>query len=129
MADATYCCRQCGVYLNVSSNMLYPHDTYFQAGNRGTLSFMEIDMSKFRQQDENRCFPFFDSLDSWGIQRKRTRLRCALCNTLVGYIYYDMPKRAGDTGLGPSHAVPRGQRYRLKIKSLQEAPLYQGKWK
>ncbi|KAL2636345.1 hypothetical protein R1flu_007824 [Riccia fluitans] len=54
MADAAYSCKQCGVYLNVSSNMLYPPDTYFQAGNRGTLSFMEVDMSKFRKQKENR---------------------------------------------------------------------------
>lgn len=127
-------CRKCGEFLNVSSNDLYPPDTYFEAGNRGTLSFMEVDMSKFRKQKEKKwrsCFPFFDSLDSWGIQRKRTQLRCVSCNMLLGYIYYDMPRRAGGgghSGWGPSQAVPRGERYRLKIKALQEAPLFHHKW-
>jgi hypothetical protein len=130
-ADAMYCCGKCGASLNVSSNDLYPPDTYFEAGNRGTLSFMEVDMSKFRKQKEKKwrsCFPFFDSLDSWGIHRRRTQLRCISCNMLLGYIYYDMPRRQGHSGLGPSQAVPRGERYRLKIKALQESPIFHQKW-
>jgi hypothetical protein len=132
MADAMYCCGRCGASLNVSSNDLYPLDTYFEAGNRGTLSFMGVDMSKFRQQNEEKwrsCFPFFESSDSWGIQRKRTQLRCASCSTLLGFIYYDMPTREGGiSGWGPSQNVPSWARYRLKIKALQEASLFHKKW-
>jgi hypothetical protein len=131
-ADALYCCGRCGASLNVSSNDLYPPDTHFEAGNRGTLSFMEVDMSKFRKQKEKKwrsCFPFFDSLDYWGIHRRRTQLRCVSCNTLLGYIYYDMPRRQGRySSWGPSQSVPKGERYRLKIKALQEAPVFHQKW-
>lgn len=131
-ADAMYCCKSCGGSLNVSSNDLYPPDTYFEAGNRGTLSFMEVDLSKFRKQKEKRwrsCFPFFDSWDSWGIQRKRTQLRCVQCNKLLGFIYNDMPRRGGGySGWGPSQNVPRGERYRLKIKALQETTAFHQKW-
>uniref|UniRef100_A0A453J3Z3 Uncharacterized protein n=1 Tax=Aegilops tauschii subsp. strangulata TaxID=200361 RepID=A0A453J3Z3_AEGTS len=36
---AAYGCAACGADLNLSASNLYPAGTYFEAGNKGTLSF------------------------------------------------------------------------------------------
>ncbi|KAJ7523273.1 hypothetical protein O6H91_18G044700 [Diphasiastrum complanatum] len=123
MAEQKFSCGACGTPLNVSSNDLYPPDMYFEAGNKGTLSFHTIDESKFRQEPESKIAPFFETVNYWGIQRKRVKLLCNSCNTLVGYIYDDGPPVNGTTGqfhMGPSQVVPRYPRYRMKIKALRQ---------
>lgn len=124
-------CRGCGESLNLNSSNLYPPDFYFEAGNKGTLSFDSIDESKFQQQREKKFMPFFETRDYWGIERTRTKLLCKSCGALVGYIYDDGPPVNNNLGqhfMGPSQVVPRYKRYRMKIKSLQQETQFYHWW-
>jgi len=123
MASISYSCAECGVPLNLSSSYQYPADFYFEAGNKDTLSFSAIDDTKFRFEKEDKIMPFFETLNHWGIQRKRTKIKCASCSKLVGYVYDDGPPATnsiGQFGMGPSQVVRRYPRYRLKIKALKQ---------
>ncbi|MBA0760789.1 hypothetical protein Gotri_023510 [Gossypium trilobum] len=116
-----YCCKECGTNLNLRSTYLFPPDFYFDAGNKGTLSFATIDDTKFNFEKEDKFRPFFETLDYWGIQRNRTKMKCKSCGKLVGYIYDDGPPLTDSPGqfhMGPSQVVPRCPRYRFKIKAL-----------
>jgi peptide methionine sulfoxide reductase MsrB len=126
MASISYSCAECGLPLNLSSSYQYPADLYFEAGNKGTISFSAIDDTKFRFEKEDKIKPFFETLNYWGIQRKRTKLNCASCGNLVGYVYDDGPPATdsiGQFGMGSNQAVPRYTRYRLKIKALKQEQL------
>lgn len=119
-----YTCIECGTNLNLSTTHLYPQDFYFEAGNKGTLSFSSIDSTKFKFEEEDKIRPFFETVNYWGIQRKRTKIKCNSCGCLVGYIYDDgQPSTIspGQFGLGPSQAIPRAPRYRFKTKALRIA--------
>ncbi|KAL2505858.1 hypothetical protein Adt_21479 [Abeliophyllum distichum] len=119
-----YCCKECGTNLNLQSTYLYPPDFYFEAGNKGTLSFALIDSSKFKFDKEDKIRPFFETVNYWGIQRKRTKIKCNSCGKLVGYIYDDgapMTNSPGQFHMGPSQVVPRNPRYRFKTKALRIA--------
>ncbi|KGN55632.1 uncharacterized protein At4g08330, chloroplastic [Cucumis sativus] len=117
-----YSCTECGTNLNLNSTHLFPPDFYFEAGNKGTLSFSFIDSTKFRLEKEDKLRPFFETLNYWGIQRKRTKLKCNSCGHLVGYVYDDGPPLTDSPGqfhFGPSQVIPRAPRYRFKIKALR----------
>lgn len=119
-----YSCTECGTNLNLSSNHLFPPDFYFEAGNKGTLSFSSVDSTKFRFEKEDKIRPFFETLNYWGIQRKRTKLKCNSCGRLLGYVYDDGPPLTDSPGqlhMGPSQVIPRAPRYRLKTKALRIA--------
>ncbi|KAH6764857.1 methionine-S-oxide reductase [Perilla frutescens var. hirtella] len=116
-----YCCRECGANLNLQPADLFPPEFYFEAGNKNTLSFAAVDSSKFRFEKEDKIRPFFETVNYWGIQRKRTKIMCNSCGKLVGHIYDDGPTMMtgiGQFGFGPSQVVPRNPRYRFKIKAL-----------
>ncbi|CAD6209457.1 unnamed protein product [Miscanthus lutarioriparius] len=120
-ASSSYACAACGADLNLSAAHLYPADFYFEAGNKGTLSFSWVDESRLRFAPEDRIRPFFETLNYWGIQRKRTRISCDACGRLLGYIYDDGPpvmQGTGQFGMGPSQVIPRRPRYRFKIKAV-----------
>ncbi|XP_074371715.1 uncharacterized protein At4g08330, chloroplastic-like [Apium graveolens] len=124
-SSSIYSCTQCGSNLNLNTFHLYPPDTYFDAGNKGTLSFSAIDSSKFRLKTEDKIRPFFETIDYWGIQRKRTRILCNSCGFLVGYVYDDGPPLTDSPGqfhFGPSQVIPRASRYRFKKKALRITP-------
>ncbi|KAJ6929760.1 hypothetical protein NC652_013596 [Populus alba x Populus x berolinensis] len=115
-----YTCIECGTNLNLNTAHLYPQDFYFEAGNKGTLSFSSIDSTKFRFEKEDKIRPFFETVNYWGIQRKRTKIKCNNCGCLVGYIYDDgQPSTIspGQFGLGPSQAIPRAPRLKLDFRS------------
>ncbi|KAG2674029.1 hypothetical protein I3843_13G103300 [Carya illinoinensis] len=117
-----YSCAECGTNLNLRTVHLFPPDFYFEAGNKGTLSFSSVDSSKFRFEKEDKIRPFFETVNYWGIQRKRTKIKCNSCGRLVGYIYDDGPPLTDSPGqfhMGPSQVIPRAPRYRFKIKALQ----------
>ncbi|KAF9621725.1 hypothetical protein IFM89_027579 [Coptis chinensis] len=117
-----YNCTECETNLNLHTINLYPPDFYFEAGNKGTLSFASIDESKFRFEKEDKIKPFFETLNYWGIQRKRTKIKCKECGHVVGYVYDDGPpltNSPGQFGLGPSQVIPRAPRYRFKTKALK----------
>ncbi|GKE74984.1 hypothetical protein Tco_1537025 [Tanacetum coccineum] len=87
-----YTCIECGTNLNLHTTHLFPPDFYFEAGNKNTISFAEIDSSKFS------------------------------CGKLVGHVYDDGPPimtGTGQFGFGPSQAIPRAPRYRFKVKALR----------
>ncbi|XP_042508436.1 uncharacterized protein LOC122084337 [Macadamia integrifolia] len=117
-----YTCGECDADLNLTINQLFPADFYFEAGNKGTLSFAGIDESKFRFEKEDKLIPFFATVNYWGIQRNRTKIKCKSCGHPVGYIYDDGPPLTNSPGqmhMGPSQAIPRAPRYRFKIKALK----------
>ncbi|KAE8010684.1 hypothetical protein FH972_007030 [Carpinus fangiana] len=122
MASSIYRCTECQTDLNLSTAHLFPPDFYFEAGNKGTLSFSWVDSSKFRFEEEDKIRPFFETVNYWGIQRKRTKIKCSSCGRLVGYVYDDGPPLTTSTGqfnMGPSQVIPRAPRYRFKTKALQ----------
>lgn len=123
-ASSSYRCAACGADLNLSAAYLYPADFYFEAGNKGTLSFSWVDESRLRFEREDRIRPFFETLNYWGIQRKRTRISCGDCARLLGHVYDDGPplmQGTGQLGMGPSQVIPRRPRYRFKIKAVAAA--------
>ncbi|XP_058098670.1 uncharacterized protein LOC131243368 [Magnolia sinica] len=116
-----YSCKECGADLNLNSAHLFPPDFYFEAGNKGTLSFSHMDQSKVRLEKEDKIKPFFETINYWGIQRKRTQIKCNSCGHLLGYIYDDGPPLTNSPGqfhLGPSQVIPRAPRYRFKTKAI-----------
>ncbi|KAI8018881.1 hypothetical protein ACSBR2_024664 [Camellia fascicularis] len=117
-----YSCTGCGSNLNLHTIHLFPPDFYFEAGNKGTLSFSLIDTTKFTFLTEDKLKPFFETLNYWGIQRKRTKINCNCCGSLLGHVYDDGPPLTNSSGqfhLGPSQAIPRAPRYRFKTKALR----------
>uniref|UniRef100_A0A2P2L363 Uncharacterized protein MANES_01G150900 n=1 Tax=Rhizophora mucronata TaxID=61149 RepID=A0A2P2L363_RHIMU len=124
MAASIYTCTECGTNLNLSSGLLYPPDFYFEAGNKGTLSFSSIDATKFRFEKEDKIRPFFETVNYWGIQRRRTKIICSSCGRLVGHVYDDGPPLTDSPGqfhMGPSQVIPRAPRYRIKTRALRIA--------
>ncbi|KAL5985778.1 Cytochrome c oxidase assembly protein cox15 [Asimina triloba] len=118
---ARYSCKECAADLNLNPAHLFPPDFYFEAGNKGTLSFSAVDHSKFRLEKEDKIMPFFETINYWGIQRKRTKIKCTNCGRLVGYIYDDGPPMTDSPGqfhMGPSQVIPRAPRYRFKTKAI-----------
>ncbi|RWR90679.1 methionine-S-oxide reductase [Cinnamomum micranthum f. kanehirae] len=119
-----YSCVECGANFNLSTLALYPPDYYFEAGNKGTLSFYQIDETKFNFEKEDKIKPFFETINYWGLQRKRTKIMCKSCSHLVGYIYDDGPPLTNSPGqlhMGPSQVIPRAPRYRFKTKGVKIA--------
>ncbi|KAL6649163.1 hypothetical protein ACP70R_013387 [Stipagrostis hirtigluma subsp. patula] len=124
-AVASYRCAACGADLNLTAAQLYPAGFYFEAGNKGTLSFSWVDESRLRFAAEDRIRPFFETLNYWGIQRRRTRISCDACGRLLGHVYDDGPplmQGTGQFGMGPSQVIPRRPRYRIKIKAVTASP-------
>eukprot|EP00245_Coleochaete_scutata_P002331 TRINITY_DN13047_c0_g1_i1.p1 TRINITY_DN13047_c0_g1~~TRINITY_DN13047_c0_g1_i1.p1 ORF type:complete len:146 (-),score=22.64 TRINITY_DN13047_c0_g1_i1:665-1102(-) len=120
--ELTYSCAACKYPLHLSSKKRYSPGVFFEGSNRGTLSFTEIDETRFKQQEEAECMPFFETVNYWGLQRIRTKLLCANCDHPLGYIYDDGPPvngSKGQYGFGPSQVVPRMKRYRIKIRALE----------
>ncbi|KAL2348650.1 hypothetical protein Fmac_002650 [Flemingia macrophylla] len=118
---SAYRCRECGVDLNLNSGHAYPADFYFEAGNKGSVSFSAVDASKLKFEKEDVIRPFFETLNYWGIQRKRTKIKCSSCSRLLGHVYDDGPPLTNTPGqfhMGPSQVIPRAPRFRFKTKAL-----------
>ncbi|XP_024369543.1 uncharacterized protein At4g08330, chloroplastic isoform X1 [Physcomitrium patens] len=126
---AIYYCRGCNRCLNLNDEFLFPPNAYFEAGNKGTVSFWAVDNTDFRQKEQNKCFPFFETLDHWGFRRRRTKLTCAACGNRLGYIYDDVPSEhgIGQGGFGYSQVVPRRLRYRMKRKAIRISGYFNSK--
>ncbi|RZC45002.1 hypothetical protein C5167_037942 [Papaver somniferum] len=119
---SVYSCAECNRNLNLQTINLFPSDFYFEAGNKGTLSFAVIDESKLKLEKEDKIRPFFETVNYWGIQRKRIKMKCKNCRYLLGYVYDDGPPLTNSTGqfhMGPSQVIARDPRFRFKTKALK----------
>ncbi|KAM0970188.1 hypothetical protein EV2_018771 [Malus domestica] len=57
-SDSTiYTCTECRANLNLTAANLYPPDFFFEAGNKGTVSFAAVDATKFRFDKEDKIRP------------------------------------------------------------------------
>ncbi|KAM0975210.1 hypothetical protein ACFX13_018561 [Malus domestica] len=75
-SDSTiYTCTECRANLNLTAANLYPPDFFFEAGNKGTVSFAAVDATKFRFDKEDKIRPFFETRNYWGIQWTRTKIK------------------------------------------------------
>ncbi|KAI3985238.1 hypothetical protein MKX01_022652 [Papaver californicum] len=122
MAASIYHCAECNRNLNIQTSNLFPSDFYFEAGNKGTLSFAVVDESKLKLEKENKIRPFFETVDYWGIRRKRIKIKCINCRYLLGHVYDDGPPLTYSTGefhMGPNQVTPRVPRFRFKTKTLK----------
>ncbi|KAL2940320.1 Peptide methionine sulfoxide reductase MsrB [Bienertia sinuspersici] len=100
-----YSCKECRANLNLTTNTLFPPDFYFEAGNKNSLSFSRINPENFKFEEEDKIRPFFETLNYWGIQRKRTKIKCKNCGKLLGHVYDDGPPvndNHGQLHFGPS---------------------------
>ncbi|KAF7829006.1 peptide methionine sulfoxide reductase MsrB [Senna tora] len=117
-----YTCTDCGTNLNLNPDSLYPPDFYFDAGNKGTISFSMIDQTKFKFEQEDKVRPFFETLSYWGLHRKRIKILCNTCSRLIGHVYDDGPPLTNNPGqyhMGPTQVIPRASRFRFKTKALR----------
>eukprot|EP00850_Spirogloea_muscicola_P022706 SM000307S11703 [mRNA] locus=s307:12827:18752:- [translate_table: standard] len=77
------------------------------------------------KKDDNTWGPYFESVNSWGIQRTVTKLLCGKCQHQVGTICFDGPALNGghgQLGFGTSQVLHRYSRYRIKLKAV--TPIY-----
>ncbi|WOL04364.1 hypothetical protein Cni_G13085 [Canna indica] len=123
-----YSCGRCGYALNLSSsdrNTAGIGAEYGRAIKKGVVSFLAIDESRFTQADELRCLPYFHSRRSWGLFRRRTRLLCRGCGSLIGVAYCsDSCPAASSSSDGASsesnYPASSGSRnYKIRIGALQ----------
>lgn len=122
--DVTYSCGACGYPLNLSSsnrNTSNIGSQYCKAIKKGMISFLAIDDSRFIKMEELKCWPYFETKNSWGFFRPRTKLLCGKCGMFIGHGYEDGAVFSGsdssDSGSGTG--VPGCRKYNVKIRALQ----------
>lgn len=115
-------CGACGYALNLSSSQRVVSSLNSKALRKGTISFLCIDESRFKQQEELKCAPRVHSNGSMRLHQMRTKLLCGKCGNVVGH---------GHSGDGRAHlqiessdsssgsGTPEYKRYCVKIKALQ----------
>ncbi|KAM1529053.1 hypothetical protein ACFX1Z_018309 [Malus domestica] len=92
-SDSTiYTCTECRTNLNLTAANLYPPDFFFEAGNKGTVSFAAVDATKFRFDKEDKIRPFFETRNYWGIQWTRTKIKCNGCQNFFIETEYAIQK-------------------------------------
>ncbi|KAK3233306.1 hypothetical protein CYMTET_56388 [Cymbomonas tetramitiformis] len=77
-----YSCSRCSCPLFHQDHEYYAHES---AEDR--LSFYTIEGDRVCIREE--LFPFFESVNSWGITR--AKVSCAQCKSVLGYVYPDGP--------------------------------------
>ncbi|XP_008805528.1 uncharacterized protein At4g08330, chloroplastic-like [Phoenix dactylifera] len=122
--DVTYSCGHCGYALNLSSSNRNTTNIglkYGKAIKKGVVSFFSIDESRFSQTDELRCLPYFNSKNSWGLFRHRTRLLCRKCGSYIGSAYEENSPPIGSENSDSSSAngASACKKYSIKISALQ----------
>ncbi|KAL8166130.1 hypothetical protein V2J09_007629 [Rumex salicifolius] len=124
LRHVTYSCGSCGYDLSLSSsnrNTGKIGSKYNKSIKRGIISFFQIDESRFTQVDEIHCIPYFDSKNSWGLLRKKTKLLCRKCGNHVGDAYEIRGTDGSDCGTdanGKKESVGC-RKYEIRIRKLQ----------
>ncbi|KAB2003843.1 hypothetical protein ERO13_D11G152366v2 [Gossypium hirsutum] len=114
-ADVSYSCGSCGYPLNLtSSNRIATSisSEYRKSVEKGLISFLSVDLSRFTQVDEVHCFPV-----SWGRHRSKTKLLCRKCGVHIGYGYGDAPALCGFDS--PDSSSGAFRKFTIKIRALQ----------
>ncbi|CAA0827903.1 Uncharacterized protein - chloroplastic [Striga hermonthica] len=125
--DVSYCCGSCGYDLNLNSSSRNTSTIGSKYGKfiiKGIISFYTIDESRFNQVQDFSCVPYFISKHFWGFFRKRTKLLCRNCGSLIGIardVKDDSSYHLITNGTGPHSAGPIStkRKYDIKIRSLQ----------
>ncbi|KAK4483024.1 hypothetical protein RD792_010200 [Penstemon davidsonii] len=115
--DVSYSCGSCGYPLNLtSSNRVISSvgSKYSKSINKGLISFLAIDPSRFTRVDEVNCLPI-----SWGRHGSRTKLLCRKCGILIGYGYGDSTALCGLDSPTSSY-----KKIMVKIRALQPSEDY-----
>ncbi|GFY88057.1 hypothetical protein Acr_05g0016960 [Actinidia rufa] len=82
-----YSCTECGSNLNLYTVYLFAGFLLRSRQQGHTLvRRRRLHQVQVRER-EQKIRPFFETLDYWGIQRKRTKIKCHSCGRLVGYVY------------------------------------------
>ncbi|WOL14832.1 hypothetical protein Cni_G23613 [Canna indica] len=123
--SVTYCCGSCGYALNLSStyrNTANFGSKYRKSIKKGIVSFMSVDESRFSHVEELRCWPYFDSRQSWGLLRRRTKLFCRNCRNFVGVGYQDSaasPVGSDCSDYSSGNGEVARKKFDIKIRALQ----------
>ncbi|XP_073300135.1 uncharacterized protein At4g08330, chloroplastic-like [Primulina huaijiensis] len=91
--EVSYSCGACGYPLNLTSSNRATSSIsskYRKSINKGFVSFLSIDVSRFTQVDEVNCLPI-----CWGHYRSKTKFLCRKCGVLIGYGYCDSTALCG----------------------------------
>lgn len=120
--DVLYSCGACGYELNLSSSHRILSTVDSKALRKGSISFLSIDESRFKQLDEFKCAPYVHADGSMGLHKLRTRLLCGGCGKVIGHGHPKdrMPceqSDVSDTSCGSG--TSEHKRYCVKIKALQ----------
>eukprot|EP00250_Pteridium_aquilinum_P000998 c11177_g1_i1 orf=458-880(-) len=120
--DVLYSCGSCGYPLNLSSSQRVVSSLDSKALRKGTISFLCIDESRFKQLDEMKCAPHIQANGSLRLHQLRTKLLCGKCGNDIGHGHIDdrpscQQIEGSDSSSGS--ATPEHKRYCVKIKALQ----------
>ncbi|XP_073013848.1 uncharacterized protein At4g08330, chloroplastic-like [Typha latifolia] len=114
-ADVVYSCGSCGYPLNLASSNRVTSgigSEYQKSLKKGVISFVSVDLSRFTQVDEVKCFPV-----SWGRHRSKTKLLCRKCGAFIGYGYGESPILCSFDPASSSSSTC--EKYSIKIHALQ----------
>lgn len=116
--DVSYSCGSCGYHLNLASSnratssIGSKYRLYSKSINKGFISFLSIDPSRFTQVDTVNCLPI-----SWGPYRSKSRLLCRNCGVLIGYGYGVSTALCGLDS--PTSSSSSYKKILVKIRALQ----------
>ncbi|KAB5556462.1 hypothetical protein DKX38_007371 [Salix brachista] len=131
LTHVNYSCGSCGYQLNLNSCNRNAPDIgvkYKKSIKKGTISFFSIDETRFTQIEELRCAPYFNSMHSWGLFQRRTKLLCYKCGNHIGTAYRENNTSFSPLRLGKCRSdlitwdgISDDRIYVIKIRSLQPA--------
>eukprot|EP00250_Pteridium_aquilinum_P006024 c16017_g1_i2 orf=410-829(+) len=120
--DVLYSCGACGYHLNLSSSQRMISSVNSKSLRKGSISFLTIDGSRFKQLDEFKCAPYVHADGSMGLHKLRTKLLCGSCGKVIGHSHHgDKVSCEQIVGSDSSSGsgTPNLKRYCVKIKALQ----------
>lgn len=122
--DVFYSCGACGYALNLSSSQRVVSTLNSKALRKGTISFLCIDESRFKQLDELKCALHVHANGSLRLHQLRTKLLCRKCGNVVGHGHgNDRPtaesQQIDGSDSSSGSGTPEHKRYCVKIKALQ----------
>ncbi|KAG0473909.1 hypothetical protein HPP92_015766 [Vanilla planifolia] len=87
---------------------------------KGVVSFNSIDESRFCNTDSLICLPYFNSKSSWGLFRRRTKLRCRKCVKYIGSVYEEIfPFALFGRRISDDSSSGCSKKYKIRISALQ----------